>query len=362
MAFVDELTIHIKAGDGGPGVERWRHEKGKEFGGPSGGDGGRGGSVFLVGTRDLGVLYNYRHKKSFQAENGDPGAKDSLHGKNGEDLHIPLPLGSVVKNLETGEVVHVLGDNVPVLLLKGGDGGFGNERYKSSTNQRPTKTTPGYPGGEGDFYIELQLVVDVGFAGFPNAGKSSLLNVLTNATAKVGAYQFTTLEPNLGALYGYILADIPGLIEGASEGKGLGYKFLRHIKRTKMIAHLISLENEDVLAAYKTIRKELEQYDEELAAKEEIIILTKTDLVDEKTLEAAKKKLAKLKRQIFTISVYDDPAIKVFADALVKLLRAREAVEKEAEKEAANQQEKERIAAEKKKEQEEEKRKRAKRK
>ncbi len=332
MAFVDELKIHIEAGKGGEGVERWRHEKGKEFGGPSGGDGGKGGSVFAVGSRDLGLLFSYRHKKSFSAEHGSAGAKNSLHGKNGEDLTIKLPIGSVVTNLKTKKVVHVLTEHERILLLKGGDGGFGNEHFKSSTNQQPKKTTPGYPGEEGDFYIELQLVVDVGFAGFPNAGKSSLLNALTNASAKIGSYQFTTLEPNLGALFGYILADIPGLIEGASEGKGLGHKFLRHIKRTKMIAHLISLENEDVMEAYKTIRRELEQYDEGpvlsgvegLGEKEEIIILTKTDLVDEKQLKKAKKELAGLKKKVFALSVYDDASLKEFSDALIKLLRKKE--------------------------------------
>src|SRR3989344_2292684 len=324
MAFVDELKVHIKAGDGGAGVERWRHEKAKEFGGPSGGDGGKGGSVYVVGSRDLGLLFSYRHKKAFRAENGSPGAKDSLHGKNGEDLTIKLPIGSVVTDLKTKKKVHVLSEVEPALLLRGGDGGFGNERFKSATNQRPTKTTPGYPGEAGDFYIELQLVVDVGFVGFPNAGKSSLLNALTNASAKVGSYQFTTLEPNLGALFGYILADIPGLIEGASEGKGLGHKFLRHIKPTKMIAHLISLENEDVMGAYQTIRKELEQYDKELAAKEEIIILTKTDLVDEKTLKKAQKELAVFKSRLFSLSIYDTDALKDFSDALVTLLRKKE--------------------------------------
>jgi len=333
MAFVDELTLHLRSGSGGPGVERLRHEKGKEFAGPSGGDGGRGGNFYVVGSRDLGLLFKYRHEKGFSAEDGEPGKKDSLHGANGEDFTLKLPIGTVLKNLSTGKVIHILTENEPLLLLKGGDGGFGNEHFKSSTNQTPTKTTPGYPAQEADFYLELQLVVDVGFAGFPNAGKSSLLNVLTNASAKVGSYQFTTLEPNLGAFYGYILADIPGLIEGASEGKGLGHKFLRHIKRTKMIAHLISLENEDlsaqagVLEAYNTIRKELEAYGEELANKDEIILLTKTDMVDEATLEEAKKKLAQFNKPIFTISIFDDPAIKVFSDELVKLLRAKEAKE-----------------------------------
>lgn len=324
MAFVDELKIHIKAGNGGAGVERWRHDKIKEFGGPSGGDGGRGGSVYVIGSRDLGLLFQYRHKKEFRAEDGEPGKKDSLHGKNGEDLYIKLPIGSAVKNLSTGKTVHLLTEDEPILLLRGGDGGFGNEHYKSSTNQRPKKTTPGFPGEEGDFYIELQLVVDVGFVGFPNAGKSSLLNALTNASAKVGAYQFTTLEPNLGALYGYVLADIPGLIEGASEGKGLGHKFLRHIKRTKMIAHLISLENHDVMEAYLAIRKELEHYDRDLANKEEIIVLTKTDVVDEAALKKAQQTLATLRPRLFSVSVYDDPALKEFSDSLIKMLRKKE--------------------------------------
>ncbi len=324
MAFVDELTIHISAGKGGDGVYRMRHEKGKEFAGPSGGDGGRGGDVYVVGTRDLGLLFKYRHEKEFKAENGGAGKKDSYHGANGEDLTIKLPVGTIIKNLDTNKELQILKENEPILLLKGGDGGFGNEHFKSSIVQAPTRVTLGYPAEQGDFYIELRLVVDVGFAGFPNAGKSSLLNVLTNASAKVGSYQFTTLEPNLGAFYGYILADIPGLIEGASEGKGLGDKFLRHIKRTKMIAHLVSLENEDVLAAYKIIRGELEAYDKDLAMKDEIILLTKTDMVDEETIAAAKKKLAKFKKPIFTISVYDDPAIKAFADEFVKILRAKE--------------------------------------
>lgn len=324
MAFVDELNIHIRAGNGGTGVARFRHEKGREFAGPSGGDGGRGGSVYVIGSRDLGLLFKYRHEKEFQAEDGGPGKKDSLHGADGEDLVLKLPIGSIVTNKKTGKVVNVLSEEKPILLLKGGDGGFGNEHYKSSIVQAPERFSPGYPCEEADFFIELQLVVDVGFAGFPNAGKSSLLNVLTNASAKVGAYEFTTLEPNLGAFYGYVLADIPGLIEGASEGKGLGHKFLRHINRTKMIAHLISLENDDVLEAYKVIRKELEAYSPELAAKEEIIILTKTDMVDEATAQGAVKKLSKLKKKVFLVSVYDDPAIKSFGDAFVKMLRAKE--------------------------------------
>lgn len=324
MAFVDELHIHIKAGRGGDGVVRWRHEKGKEFGGPSGGDGGKGGDVFIQASRDLSLLFKYRHEKRFAAKDGGAGAKDLLHGAKGDDLVIPLPIGSVVTNLSTKHTVQLLEDGERILLLSGGKGGFGNDHYKSSRNQRPMKATLGKPGEEAEFFIELQLVVDVGLVGFPNAGKSSLLNVLTNADAKVGAYKFTTLEPNLGAFHGFILADIPGLIEGASEGKGLGHKFLRHVRRTKMIAHLISLENEDVLGAYRAIRKELEAFDAELAEKDEIILLTKTDVTDGEALDAARHALAKTKRPVFDITILDDTSVKAFADSLVKLLRNQE--------------------------------------
>jgi GTP-binding protein len=324
MAFVDELTIHIKAGKGGDGVVRWRHEKGKEFGGPSGGDGGKGGDVYIEASRDLSLLFKYRHEKRFAAKDGGDGGKNLSHGANGDDLVLLLPIGSVVTNLSSKRSVQLLTDKERILLLSGGKGGFGNNHYKSSRNQRPMKATPGKPGEEADFHIELQLVADVGLVGFPNAGKSSLLNALTNADAKVGAYRFTTLEPNLGAFHGYVIADIPGLIEGASEGKGLGHKFLRHVKRTKMIVHLVSLENEDVLGAYKAIRAELDAFDHELAAKDEIILLTKTDMVDKETLDRARRALSKTKRPIFDITVLDKESVKRFADSLVKLLRARE--------------------------------------
>jgi GTP-binding protein len=332
MAFIDEITVFMKAGKGGDGVVRWRREKFIEFGGPSGGDGGRGGSVYVIGSRDISLLGKYIHKKSFIAEDGEPGGSKSLHGAGGEDLIVPFPIGSVITNTLTGKTVEILSENDNILLLQGGKGGVGNEHFKSSTNQAPQEFTRGTEGHEGNFHIELKLVVDVGFAGLPNAGKSSLLNAMTNATAKIGAYQFTTLEPNLGAFFGYILADIPGLIEGASEGKGLGHKFLKHITRTKMLAHLISLENEDVMKTYKTVRKELETYSDELAKKDEIIVLTKTDMVNEAVVEDAKKAMAKLKKPVFVISVIDDAQMKAFQDSLVKLLRAKDVPAEEVSK------------------------------
>jgi GTPase len=326
MAFVDEIKIHVKAGRGGDGVVRWLHEKGKEFGGPSGGNGGNGGDVLVKAISDMAVLAGYRHKKEFAAENGEPGFKNSQFGKNGEDLIIPLPVGSVITNLETGEKIQLLTLGEEVQILKGGRGGLGNEHFKGSKNIRPTESTPGKPGEEADFYIELELVADVGLIGLPNAGKSSLLNAVTNASAKVGNFQFTTLEPNLGAMYGVILADIPGLIEGASEGKGLGHKFLRHIKRTKMLMHCISCENENISEVYKVIRHELEQYDEDMKEKQEIILLTKTDTVDEATLKAKIKEAKKLNKDVMTISILDEDSLKKFSDTITKLIQSQKKV------------------------------------
>ncbi len=321
MAFVDEISIHLKAGDGGHGVVRWLHEKGKEYMGPAGGNGGRGGGVFVEGTRDIGILTQYRNVKKLEAGRAGDGGSSSMHGKDGEPLIVKLPIGSVITNKDTGMKVELLSEGERIHVLAGGAGGLGNEYFKGSTNVTPEQSTDGKQGDEADFYIELKLIVDSGLVGFPNAGKSSLLNSITNANAKIGAYQFTTLEPNLGSLYGFIIADIPGLIEGASEGKGLGHKFLRHISRTKMLVHLVSLENEDITNAYKTIRKELETFGEGLSEKKEIIILTKTDLVDEKTLKAKVKEAKKLNPDVFVFSIINDEQIKLFGDELVKILR-----------------------------------------
>jgi GTP-binding protein len=244
-----------------------------------------------------------------------------MHGKSGEDLFIDFPIGSIITNTETGGKIFLDKEGEVKLLAKGGRGGLGNEFYKSSTNQRPEESTPGAVGEEFDFYIEVELVADAGLIGLPNAGKSSLINELTNAKSKVGVYQFTTLEPALGDMYGFILADLPGLIEGASEGKGLGYKFLRHIKRTKMLLHCVSLESDDILRDYKTIRKELKEYSTELAEKKEIVILTKTDMIDDKVLKASIKKISKLNPDILTVTVLDDISVKSLKDNLIKILR-----------------------------------------
>jgi GTP-binding protein len=321
MSFIDELKIHISAGRGGNGVIRWRHEKGIDHAGPAGGNGGAGGDVYLRAIRDIAVLSRYKNTTEFVAEPGEAGMKKSMHGKNGADLIIDVPIGSVVTNLETREKFNLILDGAEIKILNGGKGGLGNEYFKNAVNRSPENQTDGKAPEEADFYIEVELVADAGLIGLPNAGKSSLINVLTNSKSKIGAYQFTTLEPSLGDMHGYILADIPGLIEGASEGKGLGHKFLRHIKRTKTLLHCLSLENEDLVKAYKVIRNELKEYSEELAEKKEVLILTKTDLVDEKTLDQAIKKVSKLNKNILTVTVLDDDSIKKLKDDLIKIFR-----------------------------------------
>lgn len=327
MAFIDELKISVKAGDGGDGVVLWRHEKGNEYAGPSGGNGGRGGHVYAVAVRNVHLLYKYRTKKKFIAEDGGNGKKNSLRGTDGEDLVIEFPIGSIITNLDTGEKISLKEEGEKVLLLSAGFGGRGNESFKSSTNRSPKESTPGKEGEKAEFFVEVELIADIGLIGFPNAGKTSLLNMITSAKGKIGDYPFTTLEPNLGELQGYIISDIPGLIEGAAEGKGLGHKFLRHVRRTKMLVHLVSLENDDPMETYKAVRKELEQYDPELVQKKEIVLLTKTDLIDDaEYIEKIIKKLEKNTETVLAISLYDDDVVKTLQHLL--LSKAQEAYEK----------------------------------
>ena len=321
MAFIDELKIYAEAGKGGDGVVRWRHEKAKEFSGAAGGNGGKGGDIYFRGVRDIGLLATYAHKKVFSAGNAAEGENWSRQGKDGADLIIDIPIGSIITNTRTDKQYRIESDGQKIEVLKGGRGGLGNEHFKASTNTSPKESTPGKEGETGEFFIELELVADAGFVGLPNAGKSSLLNELTNAKSKVASYQFTTLEPALGNMEGFILADIPGLIEGASEGKGLGHKFLRHIRRTKLILHCISFENEDAMEVYKTIRNELTVFDEELAQKDEIIILTKTDTVDAKEVKKRLTQFKKLKKPVFVVTILEDESVKELKDNLIKILR-----------------------------------------
>ncbi len=320
MAFLDEITIHAAAGKGGEGVVRWRHEKFVAKGGPSGGDGGRGGNVYVRAIRSLRVLDVYKREQSFTAENGEAGGSRSLHGANGKDLYLEFPVGTRILNKTTNVTIELSKEGQEQLVLKGGQGGFGNEHFKSSTNRAPKETTEGKEGEEADFYIEVLLIADVGLIGFPNAGKSSLLNALTNAQAKVGDYPFTTLDPNLGDMFGFIVADIPGLIEGASGGKGLGHKFLKHITRTKVLTHLVSFENQNMMKAYETVREELEKFDPTLLEKDEIILLTKTDTTDEMRIASELKKFQKLKKPVFAVTLFDEASVKQFRDEAIKLL------------------------------------------
>lgn len=319
--FIDELALFLKAGRGGDGVVRWRHEKGKDHSGPSGGNGGKGGDVYALAVRDIGVLSAYRNIKLIEAERGSDGAKDLKQGKSGDDIEVKLPVGSRLTNLSTGHSIELLEDGERALLLLGGRGGLGNEHFKSSINIRPREFTEGLPGEEAQFKIELLLVVDVGIIGLPNAGKSSLLNLLTKARSKIGDFPFTTLEPALGSFYGYILADIPGLIEGASKGKGLGHKFLKHIERTKTLLHCVSAESSDPVKSYEVVRKELGLYNKDMLKKPELIVLTKVDVVSPEERKLKQSLLESTGRKVLTVSVIDDKLVKVFSDSLVPALK-----------------------------------------
>ncbi len=322
MAFVDELTFDAAAGKGGDGVVRWLHEKGKEYSGPSGGNGGNGGNVYMRAVRDLNLLARYRGEKRFDAPSGNDGENSNMHGRGGNDLTIDLPIGSTVRNTATGEVYELLKEGETIMILKGGRGGAGNAAFKSSVNITPEESTPGALGESATFTVELRIIADAGLVGLPNAGKSSLLNSLTGAAAKVAPYAFTTLDPNLGALYGYIIADIPGLIEGASEGKGLGFKFLRHIARTRLMVHCLALDSEDIWKDYATVRKELDSFEGGvLAEKPEIILFTKSDTQDtagitERIAEANSHGLEAL-----NVSILDDELVENLRKALVEHLR-----------------------------------------
>ena len=314
--LVDDITIRIQAGNGGKGAVAFN--KNMMSLGPAGGSGGLGGSVYAVGISDLSGLNQFRFKKEFAAEDGRDGRDQFRDGHDGKDLVMKVPVGTVAHNLTTGEDIMIEKLGEPVFLAKGGKGGKGNFLFRSAHNTSPKQSQPGLPGEGFAFRLELKMIADIGFVGLPNAGKSSMLNKLTNASAKVANYPFTTLEPNLGVYYELILADIPGLIEGSSTGKGLGIKFLRHIERTRILFHFVAGDSPAPEKDYKTIRKELELYSKELAKKPEYLFLTKVDLTPPAELKKKLAALKKLNKKTLPLSIHDPESIK----KLEKILNA----------------------------------------
>ncbi|MDP3888817.1 MAG: GTPase ObgE [bacterium] len=315
--LVDEVEIHVKAGNGGNGKVSFRRAKFIPKGGPDGGDGGRGGDVYVLGVSDLGALQRFRYQKDFAAEDGGAGLKNKMHGKDGEDLTLKVPVGSVITT-HKNEVFEVEKEGQFFRLIRAGRGGKGNWHFRSSTVQAPRYAQPGFPGEQRDLKIELRLIADVGLIGLPNAGKTSLLNELTRASAKVANYPFTTLEPNLGVMGNFVLADIPGLVEGAAEGKGLGHRFLRHVQRTKILAHAISAESENPKKDYEIIRKEIGKFDKEMLKKKEILLLTKYDLLSNKELKEKLAVLKKINKNVLAVSIHDLESLKRLQKLVLK--------------------------------------------
>ncbi len=338
--LIDEITLKISAGKGGDG--RVAFSKMPGIKGPTGGSGGNGGSVYAEGVSDLSALDKFRFVKEVSAQNGIDGRKERNDGTRGEDLVIKVPIGVVMQNITTGGVKEIVHVGERVLIAKGGKGGKGNFLFRSSTNRSPQKAQDGLHGEEFTVRIELKLIADIGFVGLPNGGKSSLLNELTNARSKVANYQFTTLEPNLGVYKKVlILADIPGLIEGASSGKGLGTKFLRHIERTGILFHVISAESENIASDYKAIRKELEIYNPELLEKREYLFISKSDMTDTATMKKILTKAKKLNPSVIVVSIHDHDSIVAIKKILDGI--AGEKLEKERQEKIEREKEQERI-------------------
>ena len=308
MKFLDQVKIYVKAGDGGDGSPSFRREKFIEFGGPDGGDGGKGGSVIFKAERNLNTLIDFRYQQHHKAKRGDNGSGQNRTGKSGDDLILNVPLGTQVFEEDNKTLIYdfdKVGDEF--VVAKGGKGGLGNTRFKSSTNRAPRKFTKGTSGEEFTIYLQLKTIADIGIIGLPNAGKSSLLAAITNANPKIANYQFTTLNPNLGvASYDnkeITLADIPGLIEGAHKGTGLGIQFLKHVERCKSLLHMIDITNEAIKKSYKQVKTELKNYSSKLSKKKEIIVLNKIDLISKNKLKQIVDNFSKnTKSEIMTLS------------------------------------------------------------
>ena len=323
MKFLDQVKIFIKAGDGGSGSPSFRREKFIEFGGPDGGDGGKGGSIILTSERNLNTLIDYRYQQHFKAKKGDDGKGKNKTGRGGDSLYLKVPIGTQVFEEDNKTLIFDFKEeNEEFVAATGGRGGFGNTKFKSSTNRAPKKFTKGIKGEEFWIWLQLKTIADIGIIGQPNAGKSSLLASITSATPKIANYKFTTINPNLGvALYDdkeITLADIPGLIEGAHSGSGLGIKFLKHIERCKTLLHLIDVNEDNLINIYKQIRNELKKYSKELVKKNELIVFNKIDLIDKKILnEKIKKFENKIKKKVLTLSTLNKSSVSKIKSKLI---------------------------------------------
>lgn len=321
--IIDDLIIRIRAGRGGDGIISFNKNKGAL--GPTGGSGGNGGNVFFIGVSDLGALNALRNAKVFQAEDGKRGRHQLNDGTTGEDLVIKVPVGTVIHNLTTGEDREIVKIGEQFMAAKGGHGGKGNFLFRGPHSTSPRRFQEGLPGEQFNVHLELKMIADIGLIGLPNVGKSSLLNELTKAKSRVANYHFTTLEPHLGVYYDLILADIPGLIEGASGGRGLGIKFLRHVERTRVLFHLVSAESEDPVKDYKTIRKELGAYNKAMLKKDEYLFLSKTDMVDAAAVKKKLTKLKKLNKNTLIFSIHDPDAVASINKILNKIAKTKKA-------------------------------------
>ena len=324
MKFLDQAKIHIKAGDGGSGSASFRREKFVEFGGPDGGDGGGGGSIVFLADKNLNTLIDFRYQQHFKAEKGQDGKGKKKTGKSGKDLILKVPVGTQIFEEDNNTLIEdLVKSEQKIVMAKGGKGGSGNVRFKSSTNRAPRKKTDGSTGESFWIWLQLKVIADIGIIGMPNSGKSSLLSVLTSAKPKIANYPFTTLNPNLGvAVYNnkeITLADIPGLIEGAHEGIGLGDKFLRHIERCKNILHLIDISNENLIENYSKVRKELFKYSYKLTKKREIVVFNKIDMIsDNEISEKIDFFSKKIKKKIYKISALKHKGIADIKRELIK--------------------------------------------
>lgn len=289
--FIDEVEIEVASGDGGNGIVAWRREKYEPLGGPAGGNGGRGGNIYLQATRDMSTLLDFRYKSKYAADPGQRGGPKNMHGKSAKDITVRVPVGTLIKDADSGDVIaDLVVNNQRIMVAQGGKGGKGNAMLATPKRRAPHHCEPGHPGVKRHLKLELKVLADVGIIGLPNAGKSSFLSVVTAARPKIGDYPFTTLEPNLGVVKldygsehgvdGFVLADIPGLVEGASEGIGLGHKFLKHVERTRILVHLVDITSEDIVSDINVINKELAQYGEILSSLPQIIGLNKSDIID----------------------------------------------------------------------------------